>query len=459
MLNSLMSDPGLVLLILFIFMLVCRVPIAISLGLSAAIVSWLFDMGIDMLPYNFFAGVAKVPLLAIPFFILVGFIMESAGIAARIVRLVENLVGDMTGGLAIATVAVATFWGAVSGSGPATVAALGLILIPAMVKNGYDKAFAAANVSVTSGLAIVIPPSIAFIVYGGIADASVPALFAAGILPGLLVAGFLMLTVYLISKKRGYRGLPRQESTWLVFKDAIWGVMTPVVILGSIYGGIFTPTEAAAVAIFYGLFVGTFIYKTFNSWDKLLHVLFESVKATAVIMFVVTCAGLFAWVASTVGLVERGAAVLLALSDNPWALLFLINVILLAAGMIMDAISIYYVLLPFLLPIVHHFAGSGLVRRHDDRELSGRTGYAASSRELICRCSNRRSDDGRNDTAGHSPLISHVGGLSCHRTLPGFKHVPADAVGALGISFGEEDFGLPPFFFSYFQVSDLSLTM
>ena len=167
MLNSLMSDPGLVLLILFIFMLVCRVPIAISLGLSAAIVSWLFDMGIDMLPYNFFAGVAKVPLLAIPFFILAGFIMESAGIAARIVRLVENLVGDMTGGLAIATVAVATFWGAVSGSGPATVAALGLILIPAMVKNGYDKAFAAANVSVTSGLAIVIPPSIAFIVYGG----------------------------------------------------------------------------------------------------------------------------------------------------------------------------------------------------------------------------------------------------------------------------------------------------
>ena len=174
MLNSLMSDPGLVLLILFIFMLVCRVPIAISLGLSAAIVSWLFDMGIDMLPYNFFAGVAKVPLLAIPFFILAGFIMESAGIAARIVRLVENLVGDMTGGLAIATVAVATFWGAVSGSGPATVAALGLILIPAMVKNGYDKAFAAANVSVTSGLAIVIPPSIAFIVYGVISDTSFP---------------------------------------------------------------------------------------------------------------------------------------------------------------------------------------------------------------------------------------------------------------------------------------------
>ncbi|WP_304626202.1 TRAP transporter large permease [uncultured Parasutterella sp.] len=352
--TALLSDPGLLLLTLFIVMLVLRVPIAISLGLSAAVVAWKFDMGIDMLPYNFFAGVAKVPLLAIPFFILAGFIMESAGIAARIVRLVENLVGDMTGGLAIATVAVATFWGAVSGSGPATVAALGLILIPAMVKNGYDKAFAAANVSVTSGLAIVIPPSIAFIVYGGIADASVPALFAAGIIPGLIVAGFLMITVYLISKKRGYRGLPRQESTWVVFKDAFWGVLTPVVILGGIYGGIFTPTEAAAVAIFYGLFVGVFVYKTFNSLSVLTHVLVESTKATSVIMFVVTCAGLFAWVASTVGLVERGAAVLLALSENPWVLL-LINIILFAAGMIMDAISIYYVLLPFLLPIVHHF--------------------------------------------------------------------------------------------------------
>ena len=353
--TELFQDPALVLLLLFVIPLALRVPIAICLGLSASIVAWMYDMGIDMLPYNFFAGVAKVPLLAIPFFILAGFIMERAGIAARIVTLVETIVGDMTGGLAIATVAVATFWGAVSGSGPATVAALGLILIPAMVKSGYDKPFAAANVSVTSGLAIVIPPSIAFIVYGGITDASVPALFAAGIIPGLLVAGCLMICVYLISKKHGYRGLPRSVPVWKAFKDAFWGIMTPVVILGGIYGGIFTPTEAAAVAIFYGLFVGVFIYRTFNSFEILLEVLVESVKATAVIMFVVTCAGLFAWVASTVGLVEKGAEFLLALSDNPWVLLALINIILLLAGMLLDAISIYYVLLPFLLPLIRHF--------------------------------------------------------------------------------------------------------
>ncbi|MBR3880678.1 MAG: TRAP transporter large permease, partial [Mailhella sp.] len=303
----------------------------------------------------FFAGVAKVPLLAIPFFILAGFIMERAGIASRIVLLVETLVGDMTGGLAIATVGVATFWGAVSGSGPATVAALGLILIPAMVKSGYDKPFAAATVSVTSGLAIVIPPSIAFIVYGGIADVSVPALFAAGFVPGVIVAGFLAISVFLTSHKKGYRGKPRTMPVRKALREAFWGVMTPVVILGGIYGGVFTPTEAAAVAIFYGLFVGVFIYRTINSFSILVEVLVESVKATAVIMFVVTCAGLYAWVASTVGLVERGAAVLLSLSDNPWVLLLLINVILFIAGMLLDAISIYYVLLPFLLPIMAHF--------------------------------------------------------------------------------------------------------
>ena len=351
MLNSLMSDPGLVLLILFIFMLVCRVPIAISLGLSAAIVSWLFDMGIDMLPYNFFAGVAKVPLLAIPFFILAGFIMESAGIAARIVRLVENLVGDMTGGLAIATVAVATFWGAVSGSGPATVAALGLILIPAMVKNGYDKAFAAANVSVTSGLAIVIPPSIAFIVYGGIADASVPALFAAGILPGLLVAGFLMLTVYLISKKRGYRGLPRQESTWLVFKDAIWGVMTPVVILGGIYGGIFTPTEAAAVSVIYSLIIGLFVHKELN-FKQMLDVTKRSCETTATILVVIGCATGFSKVLTLGRIPTTVATLLTTMTDSKVLILLLINLLLLLVGCFMETVCAIMILAPILFPVV-----------------------------------------------------------------------------------------------------------
>ena len=334
--TSLLHDPAFWLLVLFAIPLILRVPIALALGFSALVVVWQWDLGFSMLSYNFFAGIAKFPLLAIPFFILAGYIMERSGIAARIVALMEAFVGSMTGGLAVATVAVATFWGAVSGSGPATVAALGLILIPGMARAGYDKAFAAATVSVTSGLAIVIPPSIAFIVYGSVADVSVPALFAAGFVPGIVVALFIMAAVLIISRKRGYRGQPSGKSVGTALKEAFWGVMTPVVILGGIYGGVFTPTEAAAVAVFYGLFAA-------------------SIRATAVVMLVVTCAGLFSWVASTVGLVEKGSAVLLAVSDNQWVVLLMINIILLLAGMLLDAISIYYVFLPFMLPIMAHF--------------------------------------------------------------------------------------------------------
>ena len=353
--DSLLHDPAFWLLALFIIPLLLRVPIALALGFSALAVVWKWDMGLNMLSYNFFAGIAKFPLLAIPFFILAGYIMERAGIAARIVALMEALVGSMTGGLAVATVAVATFWGAVSGSGPATVAALGLILIPGMAKAGYDKAFATATVSVTSGLAIVIPPSIAFIVYGGVADVSVPALFAAGFIPGVVVAIFIMGAVLLISRKHGYKGKERQQPVRKALREAFWGIMTPVVILGGIYGGVFTPTEAAAVAIFYGLFVGIFIYRTINSLSVMVEILTETVKATAVVMIVVTCAGLYSWVGATVGLVEKCSGVLLGVSENPWIVLFMINIILLLAGMLLDAISIYYVFLPFMLPIMTHF--------------------------------------------------------------------------------------------------------
>ena len=353
--DALLHDPAFWLFTLFLVPLLFRVPIALALGFSALFVVWKWDMGVSMLSYNFFAGIAKFPLLAIPFFILAGYIMERAGIAARIVALMEALVGSMTGGLAVATVAVATFWGAVSGSGPATVAALGLILIPGMAKAGYNKAFATATVSVTSGLAIVIPPSIAFIVYGGVADVSVPALFAAGFVPGVVVAIFIMGAVLVISRKRGYKGKPRQQPVGKALREAFWGILTPVVILGGIYGGVFTPTEAAAVAIFYGLFVGVFIYRTINSFEIIIEILTETAKGTAIVMIVVTCAGLYSWVGSAVGLVEKCSGVLLGVSNTPWVVLLMINIILLFAGMLLDAISIYYVFLPFMLPIVSHF--------------------------------------------------------------------------------------------------------
>ncbi len=353
--QQLLQDPAFWLLALFIVPLLVRVPIAIALGFSALVVVWRWDMGSAMISYNFFAGIAKFPLLAIPFFVVAGYIMERAGIAARIIGLMEVLTGSMTGGLAVVAVTVATFWGAVSGSGPATVAALGLILIPGMTKAGYDKAFSTATVSVTSGLAIVIPPSIAFIIYGGVADVSVPALFAAGFVPGIVVAAFIMAAVLIISHCKGYKGRKQAKSVWVALREASWGVLTPVIILGGIYGGVFSPTEAAAVAVFYGLFVGIFVYRTINSMKMLFEIFASSVKATAVVMIVVTCAGLFSWVASAVGLVEKGSAVLLSVSADPVIVLLMINVILLLAGMVLDAISIYYVLLPFMLPIVAHF--------------------------------------------------------------------------------------------------------
>ena len=352
---AIFNDPALWLMGLFLLALLIRVPIAVALAFPALFVLWQWDLGTAMLSYNFFAGIAKFPLLAIPFFIIAGYTMEKAGIAARIIAFMEVLIGSLTGGLAVVTVLVATFWGAVSGSGPATVAALGLILIPGMVKAGYDRPFSAATVSVTSGLAIVIPPSIAFIISGGIADVSVPALFAAGFIPGIVVALFILIAVLIISKIRGYHGHKAEVSLYKAFREAFFGLMAPVIILGGIYGGVFSPTEAAAVAVIYGFLVGIFVYRTINSIKVVFEIFSGSLRATAVVMLVVTCAGLFSWVASTVGLVEKGADLLLSISDTEMLILLSINLILLFAGMILDAISIFYVILPFLMPIMTHF--------------------------------------------------------------------------------------------------------
>jgi C4-dicarboxylate transporter DctM subunit len=225
-----------------------------------------------------------------------------------------------------------------------------------MVQAGYDKPLATATVCVSSGLAIIIPPSISFIVYGDIMQQSVGTLFAAGVVPGIFMACFLIATVWLISRKRGYRGAPREGAgaLWKAFREALWGLFTPVIILGGIYGGIFTPTEAAAVAIFYGLFVGVFIYRSLT-FRVFYEVLSESVVATAVVMLVVACAGLYSWLGATVGLIDRVAKVLLSVSDKQAVILFMINIILLFAGMLLDANSIMYIFLPVLMPIIAYF--------------------------------------------------------------------------------------------------------
>ena len=310
---------------------------------------------------NFFAGIAKFPLLAIPFFILAGVIFERAGIAERLIKFVSQLVGAMYGGMAVVTVIAALFWGAVSGSGPATVAALGIMLIPAMTATGYSKPFAAAITSASSGLAIIIPPSIAFIIYGYITGDSVAALFAAGIVPGMLVGLALAVTAYLISRKNGYRGEPRTswKAVGVAFVRSFWGIMAPVIILGGIYGGIVTPTEAAVVAVFYGLFVGFFIYKTMVLKD-IYTLLVDSAVGSAVVMLIVSFAGIFSWAGQSVNVMDNAAHFILNVTDNPILILLLLNVVLLISGMFLDAISIYYVFLPIFIPLMGHFGWNSI---------------------------------------------------------------------------------------------------
>lgn len=352
--NTVFSDPAFWLLFLFLVPLMFKLPIAIAMGASATIVIWWWDLGWLSISYSFFANIAKVPLLAIPFFILAGAIMEKAGIAERLINFVKECVGSMTGGLAIGAILVATFWGAISGSGPATVAVIGVIMIPGMVAAGYDKAFATSVVSVSSGIAIIIPPSISFIVYASITGASISALFAAGIVPGLIMSLCLCITAWIIARKRGWKGESRKGQFWHALKDASWALLSPVIILGGIYGGIFTPTEAAAISIYYGLFVGIFVYRTIT-WKVLYHLLSFSASTSAVVMILIGMGGLYAWAAQTVGLIDKTATFLLTISDNPNIVLLYINIILLIAGMLIGGNSIFYIFIPLFMPIVAHF--------------------------------------------------------------------------------------------------------
>ncbi|MEJ5184403.1 MAG: TRAP transporter large permease subunit, partial [Rectinemataceae bacterium] len=269
----------------FIVLIVIGVPIGIALGTAGIGAIVTFDLGIPMISRNFEANIAKFPLIAIPFFILAGTLMEKARIVDGISRFIMLITGRRRGGLAIAGVITCIFWGAVSGSGPATAAALGLVFITPMIKQGYNKYFAAATIAAGAGLSIIIPPSIAFIVYGNLTNVSVGALFLGGIIPGILVGIFLILMVYIISRKYDFRGSAESGTPKEIFKaflESFWALLAPVIILGSIYAGIATPTESAIMGVFYALFVGIFVYKTIT-FDVIYKTLVETVVGSAVV--------------------------------------------------------------------------------------------------------------------------------------------------------------------------------
>lgn len=347
-------EPGVMLFILFAALLALNVPIAVGLGLASIIVIFLSGTSLSILAFTMYSATSKFTLLAIPFFILAGVVMEQSGVSKRLIQFANVCVGHITGGLAIVAVITCCFFAAISGSGPATVAALGSILIPAMAKAEYDKGMASALMANAGAIGIIIPPSIAFVVYGVVAEVSIGKMFMAGVVPGLLIGVALAVVSYIISKKRGYGGTGHKASgreIWLAFKDAFWGLMTPVIILGGIYGGIFTPTEAAGVAAIYGLFVGFFVYRELTM-KKLKQLLIESSVGSAVVMLIVASATVFAWLVTTEGVAQDMSKAMIELTNNKYAILFIMNLILLVAGCFIDAISAYYILLPIFIPIL-----------------------------------------------------------------------------------------------------------
>ena len=301
-----------------------------------------------------YSGISKFLLLAIPFFVLSGNIMAKAGISKRLIKFVDTCVGHKKGGIAIVCVIVACFFGAISGSGPATVAALGAVLIPAMVEQGgFSAPFSTALMATSSSIAIVIPPSIAFVVYASITGTSIADMFMAGIVPGLLMGVALVIVVMLEAKKHNIK--PSREKAsgkerWDAFKDAFWGFLMPVIILGGIYGGIFTPTEAAAVSVVYGLFVGIFIYREV-SFKDLRGLLVESGKTTGGIMLIVACASLFSFVCTRFGISTAASELLARVAGNQFTFLLICNIIFLIAGCFIDANSAMYIFIPIMLPV------------------------------------------------------------------------------------------------------------
>lgn len=336
-------------------MLAIGIPIGISLG-AGILIMLAFDpiTSFEFVLSKMYSGVADFPLIALPFFMLSGALMESGGLSRRLVSFADSMVGNITGGLGIVAVLSCIFFGAISGSAPATVAAMGTVLIPQMVNKGYDKAYATGLMCVAGSLGVVIPPSFIYVLYGVTVDQSIGNLFLAGFGPGIVVGIILIIFNYFISRKRGYKGSGEKftfKRALTTFWDAKWAMMMPVIILGGIYGGVFTPTEAAVVAVVYAILVGKFIYKELNVkniWEQ-----YKSNTAFfAAMMLTFAPALALGPVFSYLGIPDAIQTFVFGFSQNLYVILTLIFLILLPVGMFISPPVIVIVLAPILLPIV-----------------------------------------------------------------------------------------------------------
>jgi tripartite ATP-independent transporter DctM subunit len=347
----------------FVVFMFLGVPIGAALGLAGAAAIALANQdaqwfGLLAVPQNFYAGLGKYPLLAIPMFVLVGSIFDRSGVALRLVNFAVAIVGRGPGMLPLVAISVAMFMGGISGSGPATAAAVGGVMIAAMSRAGYPAAFSASVVAAAASTDILIPPSIAFIVYSVlVSGASVPALFAAGMFPGVLAGLALIIPAVWLSRRhkmgRNEASEPRPPF-WRSLREASWGLLAPVVILGGMRMGWFTPTEAAVVAVFYGLFVGMVVHRTIGLRD-LYEILREAGELSAVILIVVSLAGIFAFSLSTLGVIDPVTNAIVHSGLGEWGVMGCILVLLLIMGMFLDGISIMLIFVPLMMPILRHY--------------------------------------------------------------------------------------------------------
>ncbi|MEY2803932.1 MAG: hypothetical protein RL657_1268 [Pseudomonadota bacterium] len=332
------------------------ISVAVSIGLSAVVGIQASNANMLLSVKEMFSSINKFPLAAIPFFILAGNLMETGGISRRLVEFAKSIVGGVQGGLPMTCVLTCMIFAAVSGSSVATTFAIGAILIPALIKHGYPTPYAAALQATSAELGVIIPPSIPLILYGVSAEVSIGELFIAGFGPGLLIGGALMLFVYVYAK---YKGWGKNDGDgrlglWPGTRQAGWALLMPVIILGGIYGGVFTPTEASAVAVFYALIVGLVVYREIRLQD-LYPILRKSVLSSAVIMFIIANAGLFAFMITRAGVPEAIGHWLQEVLQTPHYFLLGVNAALFLIGMFIETSAAIIVLAPILAPVALHF--------------------------------------------------------------------------------------------------------
>ncbi len=336
-------------------LLLLSVPIAISLGIASTVALLVSGkVSGSYIPQGLVTSIDSFPLMAVPFFILAGDLMGKGGLSQRLVDVGKMFFGRYTGGLAIIAVVTCMFFAAISGSGPATVAAVGTILLPAMVKDGYKPAFSTGLISCSGSLGVIIPPSIPMVIYATSANVSVSKMFMAGVIPGLMIGFALIGYAWYSARKEGVKPDLRVYSTrekLQVLNEAKWALLVPVIILGGIYGGVFTPTEAAAVGVIYGFVVGAFVYREI-SFKSLYDILAGSALTSATIMLIVGTATIFGRALAIEGIPVLLADAITSTITQAWLLLLAINIILLIVGTFMETIAAIIILTPILLPLV-----------------------------------------------------------------------------------------------------------